>query len=79
MTYFDHMLNLRKQEAAHSYSLTYEQRKVLIDWYIDCLEDMDREVEDTAEYLNQLGNPSLIKECVDFMPQCLEDLARLAS
>lgn len=79
MTYFDNMQQLLRREAAHSYDLTREDRKTLIDWYIDCLEDMDQEVGETAEFLNQLGNPSLIYECMQFMPDCLEDLKRSKS
>jgi hypothetical protein len=79
MTYFNNMQEALRREAAHAYNLTKEDRKTLIDWYIECLEEMGREIDETAEFLNQLGNPSLIYECMQFMPDCLEDLKRSKS
>ena len=73
---FPQHLALLNREMKHTYALTSEDRKTLIDWYIDCLEDMGEEVDDVSEYLCQLGNASFVQECVDFMPQCLEDLKR---
>jgi len=76
LTYFNQMQSLIRKEAAHNYALTFEDRKFLIDSYLDCMEDMGMELEETGEFLNQLSNPSLIQECIDFMPDCLEDLKR---
>ena len=60
----------------HTTYLTAEDRHTLISWYLDCMEDMGEEIEETGEYLNQLGNPALIQECVDYMPDCMNDLKR---
>ena len=76
MTNYNHMKNLIRKESAHNWLLTVAERKFLIDSYLECMEDMGMEIEETGEFLNQLGNASLIHECIDFMPECLEDLER---
>lgn len=79
MDYFTYMHDLMAKETSHSFALSLEDRNTLIEWYIDSLEDMgavEEEITDTEEYLRQLGNPQLISDCVDFMPECLQDLRR---
>ena len=52
-----------------------EQRKILIDSYIDCAEDMDLDdIDEIQTWLKKLSNPKLIAECVAFMPNCLEEI-----
>ena len=55
--------------------ITKEQRKILIDSYIDCAEDMDLDnIDEIKSWLEKLSNPKLIKECVAFMPDCLQEI-----
>lgn len=58
--------------------ITKAQRKILIDSYIDCAEDMgldeDQDLGETRATLEKLSNPKLIEECVAFMPDCMEEL-----
>ena len=58
--------------------ITKAQRKILIDSYIDCAEDMgldeDQDLDETRATLEKLSNPKLIEECVAFMPDCMEEL-----
>ena len=55
--------------------ITKEQRKILIDSYIDCAEDMDLDnIDEIQSWLKKLSNPKLIAECVAFMPDCLEEI-----
>ena len=62
-----------RKKASHW--LTTDQRERLIGEYIDTQEDLDEDTEGTAERLGKLDNSALIKECVAFMPDCMEDLA----
>jgi hypothetical protein len=57
-----------------SHWLTKAQREELISEYIECQEDMGGDWS-TAEDLHKLDNTTLIKECVAFMPNCMQDLA----
>lgn len=57
--------------------LTKAQREVLINSYIDCMEDMGEEdeiIEDRKLFLQSLNNKKLIDNCVAFMPDCMEEL-----
>ena len=55
--------------------ITKEQRKILIDSYMDCAEEMGLDnIEEIRPMLEKLSNTKLIKECVAFMPDCLEEL-----
>ena len=55
--------------------ITKEQRKILIDSYIDCAEDMDLDnIDEIRAMLEKSSNTKLIKECVAFMPDCLEEI-----
>ena len=54
--------------------LTKAQRKVLIDSYIECQEEMGEDFEETRERLEALNNTKLIAECVAFMPDCLSEI-----
>ena len=58
--------------------ITKAQRKILIDSYIDCAEDMgldeDEDLDETRAMLEKLSNPRLIAKCVAFMPLCMEEL-----
>ena len=57
--------------------LTKAERKILIDSYIDCMEDMGEEnetIEDRRLFLQSLNNTKLIDNCVAFMPDCMEEL-----
>lgn len=53
--------------------ITKAQRKVLIEDYLECQEEMG-EGTHTEESLNALNNSDLIKECVAFMPDCMDSL-----
>ena len=59
-----------------SHWLTKAKREELISEYIDCQEEMGQDGL-TAEDLHKLDNATLIKECVAFMPDCMQDLAWL--
>lgn len=55
--------------------ITKEQRKILIDSYMECADDMGLDnIDEIRAMLEKLSNPKLIQECVAFMPDCLEDL-----
>ena len=55
--------------------ITKEQRKLLIDSYIDCAEDMGLDnIDEIQSTLEKLSNTKLIKECVAFMPDCLQEI-----
>ena len=54
--------------------ITKAQRKVLIDSYIECQEEMGDDFEGTRERLEALNNTKLIAECVAFMPDCLSEI-----
>lgn len=60
-----------------SYYLTKAQRKILIDSYIDCAEDMgldeEQDLGEIRATLEKLSNTKLIAECVAFMPDCMDD------
>ena len=57
--------------------ITKAQRKILIDSYIDCANDMgldeEQDLGETRAMLEKLSNPKLIEECVAFMPDCMEE------
>lgn len=63
---------MTRKKASHW--LTKAKREELISEYIECQEDMGEEGL-TEEDLRKLDNAKLIKECVAFMPECMEDLA----
>lgn len=63
---------MTRKKASHW--LTKAKREELISEYIECQEDMGEEGL-TEEDLRKLDNAALIKECVAFMPECMEDLA----
>lgn len=55
--------------------ITKEQRKILIDSYIDCAEDMGLDnIDEIQSTLEKLSNTKLIEYCVEFMPDCLEEI-----
>jgi hypothetical protein len=55
--------------------ITKAQRKILIDSYMDCAEDMGLDnLDETQARLEKLSNTKLIAECVAFMPDCLEEI-----
>lgn len=55
--------------------ITKEQRKILIDSYMDCADEMGLDnVDEIRAMLEKLSNVKLINECVAFMPDCLEEL-----
>ena len=53
--------------------ITKAQRKILIDSYLECQEDMGADFH-TEESLKCLNNSDLIKECVAFMPDCMNEI-----
>ena len=59
---------------------TKAERETLIGWFMECLEDMDQldEYPNMEQTLRSCNNSELKELCVDFMPSCLEDLARTA-
>ena len=62
------------------YFITKRDREILIEWYVDCLLDHDEPVDTINEwekYLNTLNNYMLVESCIDFMPNCMEDLQQL--
>ena len=63
---------MTRKKASHW--LTKAKREELISEYIECQEDMGEEWL-TEEDLRKLDNAALIKECVAFMPECMQDLA----
>ena len=55
--------------------ITKEQRKILIDSYMDCADEMGLDnIDEIQSMLEKLSNTKLIKECVAFMPDCLEEI-----
>lgn len=55
--------------------ITKKQRKILIDSYIESAEEMGLDnIDEIQSTLEKLSNSKLIKECVAFMPDCLEEL-----
>jgi len=54
--------------------ITKQQRNVLIDSYIDCAEEVGEDTTGTREHLQALKNPDLVRECVAFMPDCMEEI-----
>ena len=53
--------------------ITKAQRKILIESYLDCQEEMG-EGNATFDSLNALNNSKLIQECVAFMPDCMDEI-----
>ena len=65
----------RKQPNMASTYITKKQRKILIDSYMECADDMGLDdLDETQARLEKLSNPKLIQECVAFMPDCLEEI-----
>ena len=55
--------------------ITKEQRKILIDSYMDCADEMGLDnIDEIRPTLEKLSNTKLIAECVAFMPDCLEEI-----
>ena len=55
--------------------ITKEQRKILINSYMECAEDMGLDnIDEIRAMLQKLSNPKLVAECVAFMPDCLKEL-----
>ena len=55
--------------------ITKEQRKILIDSYMECADEMGLDdLEETQAMLEKLNNTKLIQECVAFMPDCLQEI-----
>ena len=55
--------------------ITKEQRKILIDSYMECADEMGLDnIDEIRAMLEKSSNTKLIKECVAFMPDCLEEL-----
>ena len=55
--------------------ITKEQRKILIDSYMECADDIGLDnIDEIRLMLEKLSNPKLIQECVAFMPDCLGEL-----
>ena len=55
--------------------ITKEQRKTLIDSYMECADEIGLDnVDEIQLMLEKLSNPKLIEECVAFMPDCLEEI-----
>lgn len=53
--------------------ITKAQRNVLIEDYLECQDEMGGDAH-TKESLEALNNSDLIKECVAFMPDCMDSL-----
>ena len=52
-----------------------EQRKILIDSYMECADEMGLDnIDEIRAMLEKSSNTKLIQECVAFMPDCLEEL-----
>ena len=65
----------RKQPNMASTYITKEQRKILIDSYMECADEMGLDnIEEIRPMLEKLSNTKLIQECVAFMPDCLEEI-----
>ena len=55
--------------------ITKDQRKTLIDSYMECADEMGLDnIDEIQAMLQKLSNPKLIEECVAFMPDCLEEI-----
>tara|TARA_Y100000361_G_scaffold125453_1_gene119007 strand:- start:86 stop:268 length:183 start_codon:yes stop_codon:yes gene_type:complete len=55
--------------------ITKEQRKILIDSYMECADEMGLDnIDEIQLMLEKLSNTKLIAECVAFMPDCLEEI-----
>ena len=55
--------------------ITKAQRKILIDSYMDCADEMGLDnLDETQARLEKLSNTKLIAECVAFMPDCMEEI-----
>lgn len=55
--------------------ITKEQRKILIDSYVECADDMSLDnIDEIVNHLSSLSNTKLIAECVAFMPDCLSEI-----
>ena len=55
--------------------ITKEQRKILIDSYMECADEMGLDnIDEIQSTLEKLSNPKLIQECVAFMPDCLQEI-----
>lgn len=55
--------------------ITKEQRKILIDSYVECADDMGLDnVDEIQATLEKLSNTKLIAECVALMPDCMDDI-----
>ena len=55
--------------------ITKEQRKMLIDSYIESADEMGLDnIDEIQSMLEKLSNTKLIKECVAFMPDCLQEI-----
>ena len=55
--------------------ITKEQRKILIDSYMECADDMGLDnIDEIQSMLKKLSNTKLIAECVAFMPDCLQEI-----
>ena len=71
LAYFVH----QQQPSMASTYITKEQRKILIDSYMDCADEMGLDnIDEIQSMLEKLSNTKLIKECVAFMPDCLEEI-----
>ena len=53
--------------------ITKAQRKILIESYLECQDEMGAE-DHTQQSLEALNNSDLIKECVAFMPDCMNEI-----
>ena len=55
--------------------ITKQQRKILIDSYMECADEMGLDdLDETQARLEKLSNTKLIAECVAFMPDCLQEI-----
>ena len=55
--------------------ITKAQRKILIDSYIECADELGLDdLDETQARLEKLNNSQLIAECVAFMPDCMEEI-----
>ena len=71
LAYFVH----QQQPNMASTYITKEQRKILIDSYMECADEMGLDdLDETQARLEKLSNTKLIAECVAFMPDCLEEI-----
>tara|TARA_R110002012_G_scaffold42583_1_gene116033 strand:+ start:238 stop:417 length:180 start_codon:yes stop_codon:yes gene_type:complete len=54
--------------------ITKSQRKILIDSYVECAEEVGEDSAEVETMLKKLSNTKLIQECVAFMPDCLKEI-----